>query len=179
MFYPHDEHRLVASRSYVCLQSRVLDPCCALLVVDAAQILSTGCNSCLATVSQQGRHISLEVNPAGEVTAVQVDPPSSNGNSASMYGNGQRRLTLAQPGPWTAWALSEDQFAPGVVGAKAYNLAKLRRALPNWIQVPASVAIPFWSFERVLWDYNRHVGERVKALQDELGRAQVNEHCSV
>lgn len=88
---------------------------------------------------------------------------------------GSRRLTLAPPAQWTNWAITEEQFAPGVVGAKAFNLAKLRNALPSWINVPASVAVPFGTYERVMsWGINHHVAERVRGLQDELGRAQVS-----
>jgi alpha-glucan,water dikinase len=122
----------------------------------------------------QGKHVSLEVNAAGEVAAVQVDPPSANGNGMSGPTAGARRLTLAPPAQWTNWAISEDRFAPGVVGAKAYNLAKLHKALPSWINVPASIAVPFGTYERVMsWGINHHVAERVRGLQDELGRAQV------
>lgn len=125
----------------------------------------------------QGKHISLEVNAAGEVTAVQVDPPSANGNGMSGPSAGARRLTLAPPAQWMNWAISEDQFAPGVVGAKAFNLAKLRKTLPSWINVPASIAVPFGTYERVMsWGINQHVADRVRRLQDELGHAQVSHH---
>lgn len=119
----------------------------------------------------QGKHVDLEVNSAGEVTAVQVDPPSSNGNGPAAAA---RRLTLAAPAAWTNWAIPEEHFGQGVVGAKAYNLAKLRKALPSWINVPASVAVPFGTFERVMsWGINQHAAERVRRLQEELGRAEV------
>jgi alpha-glucan,water dikinase len=64
--------------------------------------------------------------------------------------------------------------AAGVVGAKANNLAKLRNALPSWIQVPASVALPFGTFEQVLgYAPNAGAAARLRELQQELGRAQV------
>jgi hypothetical protein len=60
--------------------------------------------------------VSLEVNPAGEVMAVQVDPPSADAASSSRGGAGARRLTLAAPAPWSAWAVAEQQFGPGKRG---------------------------------------------------------------
>jgi alpha-glucan,water dikinase len=38
----------------------------------------------------------------------------------------------------------------GVVGAKSKNIANLRGKLPSWIALPASVTIPFGSFETAL-----------------------------
>jgi alpha-glucan,water dikinase len=61
-----------------------------------------------------------------------------------------------------------------VVGAKANNLAKLRNKLPEWIQVPASVALPFGTFEQVLaFGANSGAAARLRELQQELGRAEV------
>lgn len=60
----------------------------------------------------QGQHVELDVNPAGEVVAVQVDPPSG-AQAASAGGNGHARLTLAAPAPWNSWAVSEQQFGQG------------------------------------------------------------------
>jgi hypothetical protein len=64
----------------------------------------------------QGQHVSLEVNPAGEVMAVQVDPPSDDAAGAASRGvAGFRRLTLAPPAPWSGWAVAEQQFGPGTM----------------------------------------------------------------
>lgn len=53
------------------------------------------------------------------------------------------------------YAIGMDAFRDGVVGAKARNTKSLRDALvsggiPDWIQLPVSVAIPFGTFEDVL-----------------------------
>ena len=37
-----------------------------------------------------------------------------------------------------------------MVGAKSKNMAGLRGKLPDWINLPASVTIPFGSFEKAL-----------------------------
>jgi alpha-glucan,water dikinase len=62
----------------------------------------------------------------------------------------------------------------GVVGAKAYNLAKLRSTLPEWVRVPSSVALPFGVFEAVLKDpANAGPAAQLKQLQADLGNARV------
>jgi hypothetical protein len=63
----------------------------------------------------------------------------------------------------------------GVVGAKAYNLAKLRSTLPADVRVPSSVAVPFGVFERVLGHAaNAGPAAQLAKLQAELGNARVS-----
>lgn len=64
---------------------------------------------------------------------------------------------------------------PGVVGAKAYNLALLRSTLPEWVRVPSSVALPFGVFEAVM-AANPGPAAQLQQLQAELSRAQVGRH---
>ena len=47
------------------------------------------------------------------------------------------------------WVLGMDDYKDGVVGAKSKNLAGLRGKLPEWIALPASITLPFGSFEQV------------------------------
>jgi alpha-glucan,water dikinase len=123
----------------------------------------------------QGQHVSLDVTPAGDVSVTQVDPPSDTSPSSSSNGSrSSPRLNLSPPQQSHAWAIPEQQFAPGVVGGKAHNLKTLRLKLPDWIAVPASVALPFGTFERVLGHHvNGGVAGRLHQLQEEVGRAQV------
>ncbi|MFC1642283.1 phosphohistidine-like domain-containing protein [Myxococcota bacterium] len=53
---------------------------------------------------------------------------------------------------WAGFACSEDRFGPERVGAKSISLARLRRLLPDAVQIPPSVALPFGSFEATLQD---------------------------
>ena len=56
-----------------------------------------------------------------------------------------------------------------MVGGKSGNLAVLRGKLPKSIAVPASVALPFGTFERALGDdINRDAAASVAKLQKEL-----------
>lgn len=71
--------------------------------------------------------------------------------------------------------VSHAVFGAGVVGAKAYNLAKLRSTLPDWVRVPASVALPFGVFEAVMDDAaNAGAAAQLRRLQAELGSARVS-----
>jgi alpha-glucan,water dikinase len=56
-----------------------------------------------------------------------------------------------------AWAVPLERFEPGVVGGKSRNTRALRErlaagALPPFVQLPASVAVPFGAFEAALDD---------------------------
>jgi len=57
---------------------------------------------------------------------------------------------LARPQPWRGPIVDSDSFAPGVVGAKAINLAELADRLPSWLAVPRMLALPFGTMEAVL-----------------------------
>ena len=69
-----------------------------------------------------------------------------------------------KPPKWCGkWAVSSDEFADGVVGAKSKNLAALRgkkaggssgggEDFPSWIKLPPSATLPFGTFEAVLDD---------------------------
>ena len=78
-------------------------------------------------------------------------------------------LKIPKPQRSTAWALRESEFGAGLVGGKSGNLAALRGQLPASIAVPASVALPFGTFERVLKDdVNQEAAAAVAKLQKEL-----------
>jgi len=69
----------------------------------------------------------------------------------------------------------ETEFAPGLVGAKALNLSVLRKGLPANIGVPASVSLPFGTFERVL----AAGGSQNAAVADDLKKLQVRNRARV
>ena len=88
---------------------------------------------------------------------------------ASQEGGAPPPLQVQQPRSSRAWVLAEDGFGEGVVGGKSGNLARLRGQLPDWVHVPASVALPFGSCERVLQDaLNAETADAVAAQQREL-----------
>ena len=78
-------------------------------------------------------------------------------------------LQVPKPRSSSQWALAETDFGEGVVGGKSGNLARLRGQLPDWVHVPASVALPFGSCERALQDrVNADTASAVVAAQQEL-----------
>mmetsp|Transcript_19942 Transcript_19942/g.51852 ORF Transcript_19942/g.51852 Transcript_19942/m.51852 type:complete len:1521 (-) Transcript_19942:995-5557(-) len=48
------------------------------------------------------------------------------------------------------WVVGMDEYKDGVVGAKSKNIAGLRGKMPDWISLPASVTLPFGSYEQAL-----------------------------
>lgn len=80
-------------------------------------------------------------------------------------------LNIPKPKQSSSWALSEADFGPGVVGGKSGNLATLRGKLAADIAVPASVALPFGTFEKVLKDdVNKEAAAAVAKAQKALVR---------
>jgi len=95
--------------------------------------------------SLRGRHVQLEVSPAGDVIAVESAP----GELPNMPKERVRRLTVATRS-FTKYAVPLSGFDEKLVGGKACHQAKLRDRLPHWIRLPASAALPFGVFEKVL-----------------------------
>ena len=61
-------------------------------------------------------------------------------------------LSIAKKTFGGKFAVVADEFEPELVGAKSRNIAGLRGKLPDWINLPTSVALPFGSFDAVLKD---------------------------
>lgn len=80
-------------------------------------------------------------------------------------------LQVPKPKTTKSWALTESNFAEGLVGGKSGNLARLRGKLPDWVHVPASVALPFGTCERAIADpANKEAAQAIKAAQQDLVR---------
>lgn len=118
-----------------------------------------------------GQHVSVDVAPTGDVIATVADLPSSSGaGNGGATAAAVAPLSLQRPEDSTAWALPEAQFQKGAnVGGKSANLALLRSKLPDWIELPRSVALPFGTFERVVaHPSNAAVAKQLKALLQQL-----------
>jgi alpha-glucan,water dikinase len=81
------------------------------------------------------------------------------------------RHVISRPS-FTSYALTMEEFEEDNVGGKSNHLKRLRGKLPDWVGLPASAAIPFGVFEKVLTDkgnsesatgYNRLLAEVEKA----------------
>ena len=68
------------------------------------------------------------------------------------------------------YAVPSPEFTGEIVGSKSRNLQELRGRLPDWINLPASVALPFCTFDAVLASPdNAHVLQQLDMLRVELG----------
>ena len=111
-----------------------------------------------------GRWVRVEINAAGEVGVAEIAPGQADlePHTAGVAG----RPVLARR-RFTQYAVSMNEFQESVVGGKSCHLAQLRGRVPDWIAMPASAAIPFGVFERVL---GLRLNQETKARYDELSR---------
>ncbi|RCV06236.1 hypothetical protein SETIT_1G147300v2 [Setaria italica] len=73
------------------------------------------------------------------------------------------------------YAICADEFSDEMVGAKSRNIAYLKGKVPPSVGVPASVALPFGTFETVLSDkMNKHVAQNVKHLKEKLSQGELS-----
>jgi alpha-glucan,water dikinase len=120
----------------------------------------------------EGALVDIGTTAAGSVTWEAVE----GGNSASGANeNGasntqlHKKLTVSVPAWSKKWAVQMDGFKDGVVGAKSKNLAGLRGKLPEWINLPPSVTLPFSCFEEALKrkenaEISKQLAENVKKV---------------
>ncbi len=114
--------------------------------------------------SLRGRRLQLEVNAAGDV----VWTEAAEAVHAAAAASRPARVLAARP-QFTRYAVAAADFRERIVGGKSLNQARLRGRLPDWLKQPASVALPFGVFERVLsLDQNKPVAERYAALVREV-----------
>lgn len=120
---------------------------------------------------------SVNGAPNGNGKPSLVNPPKgplsySNGTGAAAASSNKSAAgtdTTAAPLPLV---LREDQFAAGCVGAKALHLAALRARLPAWVLVPASVALPFPTWDTTLAaPCNADAAQRLAGLTAQLEAA--------
>ncbi|KAA6428767.1 MAG: carbohydrate-binding module family 45 protein [Trebouxia sp. A1-2] len=121
----------------------------------------------------EGKNVQLDVDATGAVTATESAAPSATDGAVPKSGTKLPPLKIPKPQKASAWTLKESDFGPGLVGGKSGNLATLRGKLPASIAVPASVALPFGTFERVLKDdVNTDAAAAVAKLQKQLSSAK-------
>lgn len=85
-------------------------------------------------------------------------------------------LKLVAPEWAGKWVVGMDDYSPQLVGAKSRNIAGLRQKIPEWIQLPSSVTIPFGTFEKVLdmepnKDIKRAILESLQRVPDGASNA--------
>jgi alpha-glucan,water dikinase len=118
--------------------------------------------------SCEGRFMDVRIDTSGEV---RVEP--AQGSRSYSPGNREPArpvdMNFTEP-PDAPYALTAEAFQEGLVGGKSLHLKQLRARLPGWIHLPASVALPFGTFKKVLVaEANRKTRERYERL---LARVQ-------
>jgi alpha-glucan,water dikinase len=110
--------------------------------------------------------IRLRVTPAGEIAVEKGEPERESAPPAPS----QRKL-VARPAPGP-WVLTAPGFRNDLVGAKTLNLQGLVGRLPEWIHLPASIALPFGVCERTWEDASNHAArEEQQALLAKIATA--------
>jgi len=122
--------------------------------------------------SFEDKPVDLEIAASGDVrfkpAKIEKPRPSAAdapGRPARFTGTGS-----AEP-PDAPWAIPMEAFEKGWVGGKSLHLAQLRGKLPDWIRLPASAALPFGTFQKVL---DRQAGRHIRRRYERLS-AQVDE----
>jgi alpha-glucan,water dikinase len=110
-----------------------------------------------------GGWIKLGVSAGGEVlfeeSREELGVPSSHSLPPLIQ-------TSALPKPFSSiYALTMKDFNEENTGGKSNNLRRMQGKLPDWIHLPASAALPFGVFEKVLaWPSNKELAERHNEL---------------
>jgi alpha-glucan,water dikinase len=119
----------------------------------------------------------------GKLAKVGVDAGGEVFFEAAPEADAGRKTTLTQSRPislhrrsFTAFAVSAQDFTEENVGGKSIHLARLQGKIPQSIELPSSVALPFGVFEKVIGDTaNRAVAEQYNKLVESLGSVEVKE----
>uniref|UniRef100_A0A7S1X676 Pyruvate phosphate dikinase AMP/ATP-binding domain-containing protein n=1 Tax=Tetraselmis chuii TaxID=63592 RepID=A0A7S1X676_9CHLO len=99
----------------------------------------------------KGRVIDVKTTAAGDVAWEEaLEDALAGDDGADEEHDSPNKLKIDVPKWVGKYAVGMDAFETGVVGAKSKNIANLRGKLPSWIALPASVTIPFGSFETAL-----------------------------
>jgi alpha-glucan,water dikinase len=89
--------------------------------------------------------VQLDVNAAGEIT---VEEGAEESGLAPPKIHAVH--ILAHKPDFVGYAVLEKDFNRKILGAKSNNLKGLKNKLPNWIECPESLALPFGVFESVV-----------------------------
>lgn len=112
--------------------------------------------------------INFSMNVSGDVVVNECTDKMAVEPSVQSQKTNPLFLTATLP-DFAGYTISEKDFKKGRVGGKSINIANLRAKLPEWITVPASTAIPFGIFEKVLKaDCNKGVAGRYAGLVSSL-----------
>ena len=133
---------------------------------NAGVLLATCWDAERWTDLRDGQWMRLRVSTTGDVTVEPGEPVAERAPPVRAA-----RILVRPPTP-VVLAVGLKDFRADNVGAKSLNLQRLTGRLPDWIHVPASVALPFGVCERVLDDpRNRSANEEYRVVTASLASA--------
>ncbi|MFH1077307.1 MAG: PEP/pyruvate-binding domain-containing protein [Pseudomonadota bacterium] len=108
-----------------------------------------------------GKRIGLQVDDSGDISfSDAVEEPDIECNKKK-----ERHVVFAGSTLFSTYAIPEELFSLTKVGGKSVNIAELRKRLPQWLQTPRSVALPFGVLEHIMEEsVNRSLLEQYKNL---------------
>ena len=116
--------------------------------------------------SLDGRWLRVIPEPSGDVRVEEIKAPAETA-SPKKSAKG-KRARIARPA-LSHEPLSSDAFTAKKVGGKSLNLQRLAGKLPGDLKIPASVALPFGTFEHIVEDpANKGCARDLDAAQKEL-----------
>lgn len=145
------------------------------------------------TLTIQGDEVTLTESADSADAARAAGAEQQQGSRAAAEALPARATLSAAPASaWDGeWVLALDQFMPGAVGQKAMSTTNLHKAaaaaaggrrsggvlqLPEWVKLPASVALPHGSFEAVLQaPLNRDNTGRLQELVQRIAAVAVEQ----
>ncbi|MFC1642801.1 phosphohistidine-like domain-containing protein [Myxococcota bacterium] len=122
-----------------------------------------------ALAEHEGTGLDMASTNRGNVEWNRRDQPDKNRRSSPSA----RRVPAASlpVAKGSGKVLGRDDFRSDSVGAKSRVLAELRATLPDWIEIPASMAIGFGGFERTLeYQENTEQRQQLATLEGEVDR---------
>eukprot|EP00897_Mesotaenium_endlicherianum_P008242 jgi/Mesen1/7446/ME000389S06789 len=119
-----------------------------------------------------GKVVETAVDGASNVTLRELPNAAAAASGAGKAAASPAPSVTLEPILETKeWAIGESKFKKGLVGGKSGSIAKLRASLPSTTGVPASVTLPFGTFERVLAaSENASVAAEVDSLISNLAK---------
>lgn len=129
--------------------------------------------------SLKGQVIQLKVDTSGEVMI--EEHPQERMEAPSLR---LPKVKAPQYRPrFTAYAIPMSEFSEQKVGSKANNLWRLQGKVPDWINLPLSIALPYGVFEKVLDDernaevsgHYRELSSRINGEEEKADRTLLDE----
>ncbi|CAM8982027.1 unnamed protein product [Rhodiola kirilowii] len=124
--------------------------------------------------SCEGKLMRLKPTSAEVVySEIKEDELTSTTSANSIDDGSFPHLTLVKKKFLGKYAITSDEFAPEMVGAKSRNISYLKGKVPTWVGIPTSVALPFGAFEETLaTTSNQAVADKLQTLKEKLGHGE-------